>query len=71
MWQQMPDQQLADINNRHADLIREAASHRIAVRKHTHYDAHFTGLRLRLGSLLIVIGKSLCDEEALSHNPAH
>jgi hypothetical protein len=70
MWQPMPDQQLADINQQHANLIREAASDRSA-RRPAKNDAHFTGLRLRLGTLLIVVGRSLCDDETLSHHPAH
>jgi hypothetical protein len=71
MWQQMPDQQLTDINLRHANLIQEAASDRIASGKHTTDRAHFTGLRVRVGALLIVVGRSLCEDEALANHPAH
>ena len=71
MWQQMPDQQLTDINLRHASHIEEAASDRFASRKQTPDRAHFTGLRVRVGVLLIVVGRSLCEDEALANHPAH
>lgn len=71
MWQQMPDQQLIDINLRHATLIQEAETNRIASRRDTQSRAHFTGLRVRVGALLIVVGRSLCEDEALANHPAH
>ena len=71
MWQQMPDQQLIDINLRHANLIEEAAPDRFASSKQTPDRTHFTGLRVRVGALLIVVGRSLCDDEALANHPAH
>jgi hypothetical protein len=71
MWQQMPDQQLIDITHQHAALIGEAASDRLASRRATAHNAHFTGLRIRLGALLIVVGRSLCEDDALAHHPAH
>jgi hypothetical protein len=71
MWQQMPDQQLTDINIRHANLIEEAASDRIASRSDTPDRSHFIGFRVRVGALLIVVGRSLCEDEALANHPAH
>jgi hypothetical protein len=71
MWQEMPDQQLNDINLRHATLIEEAASDRFASRRQTTEKAHFTRLRVRVGALLIVVGCSLCEDEALANHSAH
>jgi hypothetical protein len=71
MWQQMPDQQLTDINMRHAALIEEAASDRSAAQRQTTEKAHSTGLRVRVGTLLIVVGRSLCEDESLANHPAH
>jgi len=72
MWQPMPDQQLADINRQHACLIEEAASNRIASLRETGgRRENFTGLRLQLGSLLIVVGRSVCEDDGLIRHPAH
>jgi hypothetical protein len=75
MWHEMPDQQLEYINQRNAELIAEAASDRIAHRSSTRETVHgergFTGLHLHLGTLMIVIGRSLCEEDVLRHHTAH
>ena len=70
MWREMPEQQLAYINQRNAELIAEAASSRSARRKIVHCESRFTGLHLHLGTLLIVIGHTLGDDE-LRHDAAH
>ena len=75
MWHEMPDQQLEYINQRNAELIAEAASARIDHRSSTcetvHGERGFTGLHLHLGTLMIVIGRSLCEEDVLRHRTAH
>jgi len=70
MWPQMPDQQLNYIKRRQAELIAEAAASRSAARRTDHHDHRFTGLRIRFGGLLIMIGRTLCEEDALRHDPA-
>lgn len=75
MWREMPDQQLEYINRRHAELISEAASDHFAGRpapnRSVHGERGFTGLHFHLGTLLIVIGRTLCDDEPLRHDAAH
>jgi hypothetical protein len=74
MWREMPDQQLEYINQRHAELTAEAASDRFAARpaatRTVHGERGFTGLHVHLGTLLIVIGRSLRDDEPLRHDAA-
>lgn len=70
MWPDTPEQRLTAINRRNSALIAEAASDRLAGRA-TRDRRGFTGLHFRLGTLLIVIGRTLCEEDVLRHDPAH
>ncbi|MFI5258103.1 MAG: hypothetical protein ACHQ01_00615 [Candidatus Limnocylindrales bacterium] len=70
MWRDTPEQRLDTINQRNSDLIAEAASTRLA-RRAARDRRGFTGLRVRLGTLLIVVGRTLCEEDVLRHDPAH
>jgi hypothetical protein len=65
MWREMPEQRLTYVRQRQSELIAEAAADRSGGRP-THSEHGFTGLHLRLGRLLIVIGRSLYEEDALS-----
>jgi hypothetical protein len=70
MWPDTPEQRLDYIKRRQAELIAEAAASRSVARRTAHHDHRFTGLRIRFGSLLIMIGRTLCEEDALRHDPA-
>ncbi len=64
MWYDNPEQKLGEIKRRQAELAAEAAANRLATRRdRTRSD--FQGLRIRLGSILIVVGRTLCEDEAL------
>jgi hypothetical protein len=67
----MPEQRLDYIKRRQAELIAQAAAGRLIARRTAHHDHRFTGLRIRLGGILIMIGRTLCEEDALRHDPAH
>lgn len=69
MLPDMPEGRLATINQRNSTLIAEAASARLAARQ-VRDRSGFTGLRLRLGTFLIVVGRTLCEDEVLRHDPA-
>ena len=56
---------LTAIKRRQADLAAEAAASRLVARRRVDAGAGFSGLRLRLGSVLIVVGRKLCEEDAL------
>jgi hypothetical protein len=71
MWPDMPDQRLDYIKRRQTELIAQAAASRLIARRAAHRDHRFTGLRIRFGSLLIMIGRTLCEEDVLRHDPAH
>lgn len=66
MWRDMPEHRLTYIQQRQSGLISEAAANRSAARRTTGGERRFTGLHLRVGTLLIVIGRTLCEEDALS-----
>jgi hypothetical protein len=73
MWHETPEQQLLYIRQQQAAGLRMAATDRSGPERRgkTRHGAGFTGLRIRLGTLLIVVGRTLCDEEALRHDAAH
>jgi hypothetical protein len=62
---ELTELRLADIKRRQAEFAAEAASIRLVDRRRRDAGAGFSGLRIRLGSLLIVIGRTLCEEDAL------
>lgn len=70
MFPQTPDQRLAYIKQKQSALIAEAASDRLVARKKAR-DRGFTGLRLQIGALFIVIGRTICEDEVLRRNAAH
>ena len=62
MWPDIPEQRLMIVKQRQAELRAEAASaRRIAP------DRSFSGLRLRVGSLIIVVGRTLSDDMTSPH----
>jgi hypothetical protein len=62
MWLQDPESRLAMINQRGLELRAEAAANRAAAR--TSDCNRFSGLRIQLGSFLLVIGRTLADDKA-------
>jgi hypothetical protein len=71
MWPDMPEQRLDYVKWRQGELISEAAASRLIARRTAHRGHNFAGLRIRLGSVLIMIGRTLCGEGAVGHDPAH
>ncbi len=71
MRSEMPEQRLAYIKQRHADLMAEAAANRSAAGRRFDTERRFTGLHVHLGTLLIVIGRTLREEDARCPDPAH
>jgi hypothetical protein len=71
MWPDTPEQRLMYITQRQAELRAEAAAHRAS---RTRTDAACTyrvkGLHLHLGTLLIVIGRNLREEDGSLLHPA-
>ena len=66
MWYDLPEQRLEYINGRQSQLLSQAAAERSAARGTGDAGRRFTGLHLRVGTLLIVIGRTLCEEEVLA-----
>lgn len=66
MWRETPEQRLMYVTKRQLDLIAESAANRRPPSRATKAGHRRTALQLRLGALLIAIGRALCDEDALS-----
>ena len=60
MWREDPEQLLKMAKQRGAELRAEAAVSRTA-RRASDFD-RFSGLRIRMGSVLIMVGRTLADE---------
>ncbi|MGA2512716.1 MAG: hypothetical protein ABSG37_03755 [Candidatus Limnocylindrales bacterium] len=71
MFHEIPEQRLVYIKERHADLITEAAAIRSAARPRGRAERRFTGLHLHIGRILIVVGRTLREEDALRPDPIH
>ena len=65
MWPDIPEQRLLIVKQRQAELRDEAAANRSA-RKFAP-DRSFSGLRLHVGSLIIVVGRTLSDDNPSPH----
>jgi hypothetical protein len=65
MWPDSPDQRLMIVKQRQAELRAEAAANRSALRFAP--DRSFSGLRLHVGSLIIVVGRTLSDDMPSPH----
>jgi len=65
MWPDSPEQRLMIVKQRQAELRAEAAANRSARRVAP--DRSFSGLRLRVGSLIIVVGRTLSDDMTSPH----
>jgi len=61
-----PEQRLMYIKRQQSDRIAEAAANRLAAELTRHGRRRFVGLHLRLGDLLIVVGRTLGDEDGFS-----
>lgn len=70
MWQQTPDQNLMTIKQYQYDLRAGAAASRIhTARTIGSRTYRFWGVRLHVGSFLLVAGRSLRDDDArLAHS---
>ena len=60
MWPDTPEHRLMIIEQRHAELAHEAAAARMARRTR---GRDFSGLRIRVGSLIIVVGRTFGDDK--------
>ncbi len=69
MWPDTTEHRLTAVNQQNSALLAEAASARLGARR-TRDRQGFTGLRLRLGTFLIVVGRTICEEDVLRHDPA-
>jgi hypothetical protein len=65
MWPDIPEQHLMIVNQRQAELRAEAAANRSARRFAP--DRSFSGLRLHVGSLIIVVGRTFDDDNPSAH----
>jgi hypothetical protein len=65
MWPDSPEQRLMIVKQRQAELRAEAAANRSARRVAP--DRSFSGLRLHVGSLIIVVGRTLSDDMTSPH----
>jgi hypothetical protein len=65
MWPDIPDQRLMIVKQRQAELRAEAATNR-STRKFAP-DRSFSGLRIRVGSLIIVVGRTFADDNPSPH----
>ena len=73
MSYEVPEQRLMYIKQRQREAIAEAAANRSAPSRRAHLPVRgdrFVGLHIRLGSYLIAIGRTLCEEDALGRTPA-
>ena len=71
MWPDTPEQRSTYIAQRQAELRAEAAAYRATRRRAGSGTYRIRGLHLRIGALLIVVGRSLCEEERNLFDPAH
>ena len=73
MWHESPEQQLMYINQQHSDSIWMAEGSRTSRLRQRAGEARdgFVGLRIQLGTLFIVVGRTLREEDALRHHTAH
>jgi hypothetical protein len=70
MWPDTPEQRRTYIAQRHAELRAEAAAYRAGPRRAGSGTYRIRGLHLKIGALLIVVGRSLCEEERNLLDPA-
>ena len=71
MRQWMPEHQYTYIKQQQTRSIAEAAADHMASRRDSSESLRFTGLRLRFGTFLIVVGRTLCDDDVLAVRAAH
>lgn len=65
MWPDISEQRLMIANQRQAELRAEAAAHRSAGKIAP--DRSFSGLRIHVGSLIIVVGRTFADDKSAAH----
>ena len=70
MWPDTPEQRSTYIAQRHAELRAEADAHRMSRKEAGSGTYRVRGLHLRIGAFLIVVGRSLCEEERNVLDPA-
>jgi hypothetical protein len=72
MWPDTPDQRFTYITQRQAELRAEAASNRLRPRRVAGPRVHrVQGVHIHLGTLMILVGRTLCDEESRLPDAAH
>ena len=73
MWHEDPEQRLSFIRQRQSEFMTDAADDRSG-RPQRHAGnriAGFSGLQIHLGGLLIAVGRTLREEDALRHHSVH
>jgi hypothetical protein len=71
MWPDTLEQRRTYINQHQAELRAEAAANRMARGRPAGSRTYrIRGLHLQIGTLLIVVGRSLCDEDRRQAEPA-
>jgi hypothetical protein len=72
MWPDSPEQKYTYITQRQAELRAEAATNRAARASAAGPHAHrIKGVHFHVGTLLIIVGRRLCDEDGRYLDPAH
>jgi hypothetical protein len=68
MWYETPEMRLIRVNSRQRQLREEAARERRATAYRTSR-RHFRGVHFHLGRNLIVVGRTLCEDDAKRLDP--
>ncbi|MGA3056813.1 MAG: hypothetical protein ABSE70_02060 [Candidatus Limnocylindrales bacterium] len=71
MWPDTPEQRFEYIAQRHAELRAEAAANRACRKRAGSGTYRIRGLHFQVGTLLIVVGRRLCDEDRHLLDAAH
>ncbi len=66
MWPDIPEQRLMIVNQRQAELRAEAATRRSTGKSAP--DRSFSGLRIHVGSLILVVGLTSADDKPSPHH---
>ena len=73
MWHESPEQRLMLIRQRQCELMTDAADEKSSRARRRVRDriAGFSGLQIHVGTILIAVGRTLCEEDALRHHSVH
>jgi hypothetical protein len=73
MWYEAPEQRLNFIRQRQGEMMADAADDKSGrpQRQVGNRIAGFSGLQIHLGTILIAVGHTLREEDALRHHSVH